>query len=257
LAFAVGTDQAHISRIEGNQIRPQFQTLDAICEALNLSSAERDEILSLAGFRIALPLPDKDAVGLVLQKLGPVLDSLPYPAMLLDEGERIWHWNAFCFYPWGQSYGASNQHEFLSRVRGKRHLEVIFDPQAYPASYFKWAARWENIDHIIRRNIALLWRAFRVRQQDQEMNQALNRLKANPDFLKIWRQILRGPEEILIVEHDTQAVWTELGRLEFHVWRTHAAADTRFVVVHFTPSDVPTIDALMSLAKAAACRSVK
>ena len=249
LAFAVGTDQAHISRIESNQIHPQFQTLARICEALNLSSVEWDEILNLAGFQAAPPLPDENAVGWVLRKLQPVLDSYPYPALLLDESERIWFWNALCFYPWGQCYGVSNQHEFVSRVRGKRQLELIFDLQTYPATYSIWAAQWEDIDHIIRRNVALFWRAFRVRQQDPEMNQALNRLKANPDFLEIWGQVLRGPEEILMIEHDTQAVRTGLGRLEFHVWRTHAAVDTRFVVVHMTPANLPTIDALARLAK--------
>ena len=185
LAFAVGTDQAHISRIESGQIHPQFHTLARICDALNLSSIEREEILDQLGFQVAPPLPDVNAALSVVRLLQPLLDSYPYPAILQDEGGRIWFWNKFCVYPWRDCYGASNEEEFVARVRGKRQLEVVFDPEKYPATYFIWATRWENIDHIIHRNVALLWRAFRVRQQDPDMNDGLNRLKQNAEFRKL------------------------------------------------------------------------
>ena len=249
LAFAAGTDQAHISRIESNQTHPQFQTLTLICEALNLSIIEQEEIFHLGGFLISPPLPDDNDTTRVLHALQPVLDSYPYPAMVLDEGERIWFWNSFCFYPWGQFYEAFDQNEFALRVRGKCHLEFIFDPQHYPDSYSVWASRWENFDRITRRNVELLWRAFRIRQRDPQMNRCLNRLKTNPAFFKIWQECIFGPEETIMLEHDTQAVRTDLGRLEFRVWRTHVTTDTRFVVVHFTPSNVGTIDALARVAK--------
>src|SRR5947207_7304127 len=40
LAFASGTDQSHISRIENNQRHPEYATLERICGALALTPAE-------------------------------------------------------------------------------------------------------------------------------------------------------------------------------------------------------------------------
>ena len=93
LAFASGTDQAHISRIESDQKHPQYSTLCRICDALELSLVEREYLLGLAGYEISPPLPDEKTIEAVVSKLAPLIETYPYPAEIMDESERVWHLN--------------------------------------------------------------------------------------------------------------------------------------------------------------------
>lgn len=102
LAFAIGSGQAHVSRIESNHKIPQYSTLVAICDALELSATERACLVSTAGYKLNVPLPDQQGVETALSKIAPFLDSCPYPATLIDEGERIWRLNPLAVAIWGK-----------------------------------------------------------------------------------------------------------------------------------------------------------
>ncbi|HEY3083784.1 MAG TPA: helix-turn-helix domain-containing protein [Chloroflexota bacterium] len=250
LAFASGTDQAHISRIESNRQHPEYSTLSRICDALELSLAERAYVLAVAGYRLAPALPDEDAVTAALAKLAPLLDSFPYPASLIDEGERLWHLNPLAVALWGDCYGSTDRARCLALVRGRRTVEMIFDPEHYPERRRIWAAYYADIERVLMRNVALLWRAHSIRVNDPEMSQTVARLLANPDFRRRWEQVGSGEDELLFVEHATYAICNPtLGRLNLHSWRTHAAADERFVVTHFSPVDSATSRVLERLSE--------
>jgi len=93
LALEIGTDQAHISRIESNQKHPNLSTLTHICDALKLSQTERTFVLARAGYTERSRPPNTEEIGRVLAKIVPVLESFPYPATLIDDVERMWHFN--------------------------------------------------------------------------------------------------------------------------------------------------------------------
>jgi transcriptional regulator with XRE-family HTH domain len=255
LAFASGTDQAHISRIESNRQHPEYSTLGRICDALALSQTERSYLLALAGYQVVPPLPDDAAIRGALRKLAPLLDSFAYPATLIDEGERMWYSNELAVTLWGECYGSSCQERCLELIRGRRSLETIFEPAHYRERIAAWAAYYEDLEHVLLRNVALFWRAFRVRANDPEMKAALSRLSQNPDFCQLWDRVSHGENDLLYVDHATYTIHhPELGQLRLHCWRTRAAIDERFIVVHFSPVDAVTSRILTSLTESPARR---
>ena len=248
LAVASETDQAHISRIENNLYHPQYATLVRICDALALSQTERAYILARAGYPVLRRLPDINTVQRVSGKLAPLLDSYPYPALLIDDGERIWYLNAAIVKLWGPCYGANDQQGCLPLFFGKRGLELIFGFDSHAPLLSVWRSYFEDFDELLIRIVALFWRAYRVRPQDAEMSCTLTRLKRYPVFLQLWQRIEAGETDVLYVEHAAYTLRIPtLGRLRFNCWRTHCGIDERFMVVHHTPVDNDTILALERL----------
>ena len=238
LAFAIGADQAHISRIESNRLHPQYSTLARMCDVLDLSIGERKWVLSLAGHQEITPLPGSEEVAHVLAELVPRLESFPYPAMLNDEGERLWYYNRVAVALLGTTLGVKEHAAFLRIVTGKLGmLELI----PYSHIYAKWKRYWENADDLLTRWIALLWRAYRIRQQDPHMIRVVALLKKNPELLRFWERIEVGDTDVLFLEQGTYALrHPKLGRAHFNTWRTHYAEDERFFVTHCTPMDSST-----------------
>jgi transcriptional regulator with XRE-family HTH domain len=241
LAFASGTDQAHISRIESNRQIPEYSTLARLCDALGLSPTERAYVLALAGYQVAAPLPDDHAVSTALERLAPLIDSYPYPVVLLDEGERHWYVNEITVTAWGACYGVGDRLAYLERMRGRRSVEVLFDPHTGAERQACWRHYYEDVDHVLTRIVAAFWRAWRVRLHDPEMQRIVALLLGSPEFIARWARLEHDQSELLFVD-DYPYVITHptLGRLRLHAWRTRVATDERFIVVHFTPTDSAT-----------------
>jgi hypothetical protein len=238
LAFAIGADQAHISRIESNRLHPHYSTLTRICDVLDLSSGERDWVLTLSGHREMSPLPDRREVAHVLTELVPKLESLPYPAMLNDEGERIWYYNRVAATLLGFTLGLENYEALLAKIRGKLGMLELISSSAV---YERWKRCWENADDLLIRWIALLWRVYRIRQHDPHLSRGIALLKSNPELLRIWERVERGDAHVLFLEQGTYALrHPKFGRLHFYSWRTRFAEDERFFVTHCTPMDSST-----------------
>jgi transcriptional regulator with XRE-family HTH domain len=147
LAFACGTHQAHLSLIENNQKHPQLWTLVRICDALGLRQDDRSKLLALAGYHVAPPLPDEAAARSVLSKLVPILESYPYPTILMDEGEVTWHYNSIGTVIFGPLYGFNDLERFRSSTRGTRTFELLFDPDLFS----RWKLYFEDLDNILMR----------------------------------------------------------------------------------------------------------
>lgn len=244
LAFACGTDQAHISRIESNRQRPEYSTLVRICEALELSQTESTYILALAGYRVATPLPNEHAVASALSTIAPLIDSSPYPMVLIDEGERIWYMNRFVATLWGECYGATDQKGCLTKVSGGRVVETMFDDERSRL----WDEYYADADKIVGRGVALFWRACHVQPHDPELARICARLKENPKFLAQWQRVESEVNDLLFPDHHTFTIThPSLGPLRLHAWRTRAASDGRFIIINYTPVDGDTSRVLARL----------
>ena len=138
LALAIETDQAHISRIESNQKHPSFSTLAHILDALKLSRTERSYLLARAGYTDHSLPPQAEEVSCVLAKMVPILESFPYPTTLIDDTERIWHFNSVGVGLWGPSFGIEDQERYLEFTRGKRFLQLVLDPRIFET----WRTAW-------------------------------------------------------------------------------------------------------------------
>jgi transcriptional regulator with XRE-family HTH domain len=237
LALACETNQAHISRIESNRKHPQYSTLVRLCEALDLPAPKRSYLLALAGYPVQPTLPRRAEVEALLGEIVPVLQSYPYPALLMDGGERVWYVNPLLAEMWGAGLGGSDHAECMKSVRGRRTLEFVFDPTFLPV----WRNLVQDLGRVMDRHVSLFWRAYHLHSQEADMNQALTALKTNPEFLQRWQDLEEGKVKILLLEHDWLPInHPRLGQLLFMIWRTTLAADERFIVAHFPPADEAT-----------------
>src|ERR1700730_3202985 len=105
LALACDTNQAHISRIESNRKHPQYSTLVRLCEALDLPVPKRSYLLALAGYPVQPTLPSIAEVEEITAEIVPILQHYPYPALLMDVGERVWYVNSLLPQMWGPGLG--------------------------------------------------------------------------------------------------------------------------------------------------------
>lgn len=250
LAFAIGSGQAHVSRIESNHKIPQYSTLVAICDALELSATERACLVTNAGYRLNVPLPDEQGVETALSKIAPFLDSYPYPATLIDEGERIWRLNPLAVAIWGKWTFVGDQANCNRLARGKRFVELIFDPDVSHERLSVWKSHYEDADYCLDRNVALFWRSYNLHLDDPGMGKLVERLKTNRDFARRWERLERGEVYLLFIEHGRYTLrHPELGCLRYNAWRTHFMADERFIVTHCTPIDDVTSDVFGTLTR--------
>ncbi len=248
LAFACGTGQAHISRIESGRQLPEYTTLIHICGALQLAKVDRAYLLALAGYNEALPLPDAETARAVLAKLRPVIDTYPYPASVIDEGERIWQFNQLGGDLWSPSYGTTSLSNCMAVVQGHPPVELLFDPQSGPIWIRRWQTYYANLGYALDRNVTLLWRAYQTRSQDVEMSQLVAKLMLNQDFRSRWEKIEIGLDDALFPDHARYVIrQPSLGTLTFNVFRTRASIDDRFIVCHHLPADLPTMITLEHL----------
>ncbi|MEO7649951.1 MAG: helix-turn-helix transcriptional regulator [Bryobacteraceae bacterium] len=237
LALASETNQAHISRIESNRKHPQYSTLVRLCEALDLPVPKRSYLLALAGYPVHPTLPERSEVDSLLPEIVPVLQRYPYPALLMDGGERVWYVNPLLARMWGAGLGGSDHAECMKALQGKRTLEFVFDPAYQPV----WRSLVPDLGRVMDRHASLFWRAYHLHPQEADMNQALAALKNIPEFLQRWQDLEEGKVKMLLVEHDWLPIHhASLGQLLFMIWRTTFAADERFIVAHFPPADEAT-----------------
>ena len=237
LALACETNQAHISRIESNRKHPQYSTLVRLCDALELPAPKRSYLLALAGYRVERTLPDMAEVEALSFQMIPVLQRYPYPALLMDVGERVWYVNPLLVPMWGAALGGRDHAECMKSVRGRRTLEFAFDRRYMPV----WRSLVPSMDKVMDRHVSLFWRAYHLHPQEADMEQALSTLKCEQEFLKRWQKLEDGNDNLVLVEHD----WLPLrhprfGQLVFMIWRTTLAADERFIVAHFPAADEAT-----------------
>ena len=164
----------------------------------------------------------------------PTLESLPYPAMLGDEGERMWHYNRVAVALYGDIFSTRDQQGFLQIVSGKRALELIFLSDMWR----RWKPYWEDPEAFLTRLVALFWRACRSWRSDPEITQVLQNLTHNGEFLRRWEKVERGEVETVFIEYGKYALChPKFGVVRYNAWRTHAAVDERFFVTHCTPVD--------------------
>jgi len=245
LAFASGTDQAHISRIESNRKHPQYSTLVRICAALELRPAERQYLFALAGYPTTPPLPNEDEVRAMVFRFTPLINRLPYPALFMDEGERVWYLNGLVAACWGACFGSDRHGECLSLIRGRRNVQFLFHPRHFAT----WRGYFPKLHQVMDRHVGLFWRAYRLRPLDCDMNETLGALLRHEEFRRRWQALEAGRMNLLLVEHDRLEVsHPHLGMLIFYIWRTKSVADERFIVAHFTPADEATARTIRRLA---------
>jgi transcriptional regulator with XRE-family HTH domain len=131
LAVVIGTDKAHVNRIERNRQRPELKTLLAICEALRVSLYERCYLLGLAGYGLHLPRVGPDEERSVLAAAAPLIESCSYPLLIVDDCLRLLDMTELHARVFGPIYGGAAAPAWSGCVVGPRSSGCS-PPTAWP-----------------------------------------------------------------------------------------------------------------------------
>src|SRR5207244_12676480 len=112
LAVAIGSDKAHICRIERGYQLPERETLIRVCSALGLDHAETNFMLQLGGYAAAaapLKLENDDRY---LHDLKLELEAIFHPALLVDALTRLRYVNSGTLFLFGRGCGQDQARAF-------------------------------------------------------------------------------------------------------------------------------------------------
>lgn len=235
LAVAIGSDKAHINRLECGRQSPTYDTLNRICDALDLSWPARRRLLGLAGFLATLPVPSEEETAQIGKRLGRVLHSVSYPAYLVDQEQRICDVNEafatiFLAYP--------DRETCLLEVRQNFLLELLCS--SHPAS-FRLRKALGDFDSLALRHLVLLRRGLQRQPSSVPHQVLLNEVLADRHLCALWLRMCANLQQDMApqfldhqVLHIRQSV---IGPYSIDLWHSVLQADERFSVVHLVPSD--------------------
>jgi transcriptional regulator with XRE-family HTH domain len=234
VATVVGTDAAHINRIERDKCAPTLRTLERLCEALILTWQERLLLMSLAGFLVEPPPPVDMDISAIVHREHAALEDAPYGVCLLGTDGRIWDLNETDA---RLHFGFADRSACLEVVRGKHVLDLLIDPSA---------RHWyeENLvdyDAFARRNLARFYSALRSHAGDSYHQWMVTQIAAHPRLGPLWTEIADedGSHSLThFLDHQTLTVIHPIyGRYSTQVWHATLAADERFFLSHHVPAD--------------------
>ncbi|MFC0531471.1 tripartite tricarboxylate transporter substrate-binding protein [Phytohabitans kaempferiae] len=238
LAVAIGSDKAHINRIECGRQRPALDTLNRISEALDLAWADRSRLLRLAGYLLTPPAPGSGEIAEMARRVGRVVHDTPHPALLIDQENRIWDVNhlfacAFLSYP--------DRDACLAEVRGRRIVELL--GEGHQGGEFL-RRTLHSYPAFVRQQLMLLRRDILQRPASAELSSVLDAVLADRRLCAAWLALsahLPQGDEPDYLDHQTLRMdHPSAGQYTVQVWQSTLAADERFGVVHLVPADDTT-----------------
>jgi tripartite-type tricarboxylate transporter receptor subunit TctC/transcriptional regulator with XRE-family HTH domain len=238
LAVAIGSDKAHINRIECGRQRPTLDTLNRLSDALNLTWADRSGLLRLAGYLLGPPAPQRREIAEVAAGVGRIIHDTPYPARLVDHHTRIWDVNdlfacAFLGYP--------DRDTCLADVRGLRLVELLYEGHR-AGQFLRGALR--DYPAFVRRHLVALQRSLLQQRDSAELRAVLDAVLADRQLCAAWLALsahLPHAVEPDYLDHQTLLVdHPDAGHYTVQVWQSTLSADDRFGVEHLVPADDTT-----------------
>lgn len=246
LAVAIGSDKAHVNRLEKGKQVPTEQTLEKICSALELSWEEKRWLITKAGYYAMPPAPEYDEVEQVIETLDSHIMKFPHPAILQDQEMMIWDVNDLEAYT---LYGYPDRTGFMEDCKGLRIIELLMTP-----SFSNWFEKIiENYDQYLRRQILRFMMLYIRFQNDDEYLNIRDRILEIDDMKKVWMDITEKQSEkgeLMFLNHQILKVnHPEIGHYEVQVWHSEMAFDERFAIIQHIPNDVDTMQLFMDLYK--------
>jgi tripartite-type tricarboxylate transporter receptor subunit TctC/transcriptional regulator with XRE-family HTH domain len=238
LAVAIGSDKAHVNRLECGRQCPAPETLQRICDALDLPWAARRRLLGLAGMLEGPPAPGPDEEARLAALFDRVLRPLAYPAWAGDQDGRICDVNdAFARFLLDYPDRAS----CLAEVRGRFLLELMAENHRAGRHL---RAVIEDFDALALRHLLVLRRALQRQAPPAGTRALLDVVLADRRLCALW---LRHSADLDpgaapdFLDHQRIGVTASpLGAYAVQAWRAVLAADERFSMVHLVPIDDET-----------------
>lgn len=224
----------YLQRIESGKVaQPGRAMLERILGAIGARYSERRDVLEQFGYGVSTPPPVAEEVDWARRFCQTELDEAPFPAYALDCTHRLIAWN-------GQAprlFGLARVDPQLEQLAGVSILEAWFDA-ASPLS--RLVAEPEIF-------LPALVRAFRSEMEPYRNEPwyppLLERLLSLPRFREHWDRV---EQELAPVSSARALVPVRLnvpgaGPMQFRLSAEHLVRDSRFRLIYFFPSDLPTM----------------
>lgn len=236
LAVAIGSDKAHVNRIENGRQIPTLQTLQKICSALTLNWSQTKKLMASAGCLFVLPSVMEEEADDVVGRLASKVKTLEQPVTVQDKESIMWDVNDLEAYTF---YGYRSARDFLEECRGFRIIELLMTPK-----FDKWFSRIIlNYEEYLRRQIMRFMELYFPRKYDSEYQNILNHLLHIQEFRKIWNELLEENQENQVIFLNHQELFIDhpdLGRYDIQIWHSDISIDDRFILVQHTAANKET-----------------
>lgn len=234
LAVAIGTDKAHINRIERGRQKPSRDTLLRIFHTLDIPWDDEQELLLTAGYAPELRFPSEAELDSIIARAAQLLDDLPHPAILFDVIMRFWHCNRVGLAFLGGIAGVAAD-EITARCRGWCVLELFVD-QRMESAVRRLVPEEFMRGYLARcRQIAGLWRHM------PEHQATIARYLHHPGFVRLWQSTATAEGDPAFVDRLTTTFQhPRLGVLRLESRLSWFGTDSRFFITYLLPADEPT-----------------
>lgn len=229
----IGT--GYLQRLEaGRVVQPGRVTVERILTALDARYAERRAVLTAFGYTVAIPLPTLDDHAWAREECRDTLETVDFPAYVLDCANRLVAWNRF--FP--RLLGSGPHDPLPGLLAGRSLVAPWFDPASPLAPLV--AAPEQFLPALIR---ALRFEMRRFGDEPWYEGQVLIPLRALPAFRHYWALVEREPaaagagRALVPVVLDLPGI----GRLQFRLAAEPFARDPRFRAIYYFPADAPTM----------------
>lgn len=238
LAVAIGSDKAHVNRLECGRQCPAPETLQRICDALELPWPARRRLLGLAGMLEGPPSPGPDEAAHLTAVFARVLRPLAYPAWAVDQDGRICDVND-AFARFFLDY--ADRPSCLREVSGCFLLELMAERHG---AALRLRRTIEDFDALALRQLLLLRRALQRRSAAAGQRALLDVVLADRLLCALWLRhsadLDPGSAPDFLDHQRIRIRSSPLGAYVVHAWRSVLTADERFAVVHLVPADDET-----------------
>jgi transcriptional regulator with XRE-family HTH domain len=220
----------YLQRVESGKVQhPERATLERILTALAAPFTERRDILELFGYMVGTSLPTADETAWAIRECQPVLDSIEFPAYLLDCTHRLIAWNRFTLLLFGVIG--------MDRLASTSMLRILFDPACGVADLIA------NPDSFYPATLRALRYEMRLFRGEVWYAAVIEEMLRVPRFAQHWsalegEALYPAPARPLI---PIQLDVPRAGLLTFRLASEALAEDRRFRIIYYLPADAVTM----------------
>lgn len=225
----------YLQRVEsGRVVQPSRPTLERILSALDAPYAARRQVMDAFGYATQVPLPSDQDLDWARNVAATELESVPFPAYVLDCRHRLVAWNDY--FP--RLLEIAQDDPLLGRLAGKSMFSPWFEPQSVlgrmvvdPDSFLPALVRAFRFEmHHFR---AEEWHTPLIDELREEF----------PAFRELWERIEREPPPAGSARPVVPARLRMPSRriVQFRLSAERFASDDRFRFIYYFPADAETM----------------
>ncbi|MFC1936433.1 hypothetical protein ACFLYP_02065 [Chloroflexota bacterium] len=224
----------YLQRVESGKVKqPERETLERILGALGARYTERRDILELFGYVVETSLPTSEETIWAVETCHQVLESVSFPAYLLDCSHRLLTWNKYT----PKLFGLDTASKDMEKLADVSMLLILFDPKHGISQLI------HNPDTFFDAAIRALRYEMRLFRGENWYKDVINDLMKLPLFEKYWTSVKpdspypTAARPLVPIELNVPLI----GLLKFRLASEILAEDRRFRIIYYLPADSKTM----------------